>query len=146
MCRQSGVNEVRGWYSSFIPTFSFRLVCSHPLHNTHRHAGALLLQPLSRNPPVSYYSTNLSHNHASPFSHIGIAGDRGCGLGMGRRERGAVLAEHAINIADGRHSSHEGAAKGGASSFMSVCWYGRWFERGILNFMDWIREWKEVVI
>lgn len=39
---------------------------------------------------------------------------------MGRRESGAVLAEHAINIVDGRHSSRAGAAKGGASSFMSV--------------------------
>lgn len=55
-----------------------RLPCSHPLHNTLKHAGALVLQPLSQNHRISYYSASLSHNRVSlaPFSHIGVDGVR----------------------------------------------------------------------
>jgi len=38
-----------------------------------------------------------------------------------------VSAELAINILDGRHGGRAGVGEGSTSSFMSVCWYGRWF-------------------
>lgn len=55
-----------------------RLPYSHPLHNTLKHAGALVLQPLLQNPRISHYSSSLSHNRVSlaPFSHIGVDGVR----------------------------------------------------------------------